>query len=72
MKSVHIPSFFWSVFSLIRTEYRLEKTPNADTFHEVFVKEIDMIKPAEAVLHPWKPVERVRMSHKDAAFFHLS
>ena len=35
MKSVQIRSFFWSVFSCIRTEYRPEKTPYLDTFHVV-------------------------------------
>ena len=32
--------FFWSVFSRIWTEYRPEKTPYLDTFHEVRVKQI--------------------------------
>ena len=48
MKSVQIPSFFWSVFSRIRTEYGdllfspnagkygPEKTPYLDTFHAVY------------------------------------
>ena len=49
VKCVQIRSFFWSVFSRIRTEYReylsvsspnagkygLEKTPDLDTFHAV-------------------------------------
>ena len=35
MKSVQIRSFFWSVFSHIRIEYRTEKTPCLDTFHAV-------------------------------------
>ena len=32
VKSVQIRSFFWSVFSRIRTEYGPEKTPYLDTF----------------------------------------
>ena len=33
VNSVQIPSFFWSVFSRIWTEYGPEKTPYLDTFH---------------------------------------
>ena len=33
--SVEIWSYFWSVFSCIRTEYRSEKSPYLDTFHAV-------------------------------------
>ena len=33
MKSFQIRSFFWSVFSPIRTEYGAEKNPYLDTFH---------------------------------------
>ena len=36
VKSVQIGSFFWSVFSRIRTEYGPEKTPYLDTFHAVY------------------------------------
>ena len=32
---VQIQSFFWSVFSSIRTEYGPEKTPYLDRFHTV-------------------------------------
>ena len=32
VKSVLMQSFFWSVFSCIRTEYGPEKTPYLDTF----------------------------------------
>ena len=39
VKSVQIRSFFWSVFSRIRTEfdseYGREKAPDLDTFHTV-------------------------------------
>ena len=42
VKSVEIPSFFWSVFSCIQTKYGdslgkygPEKTPHLDTFHTV-------------------------------------
>ena len=35
VKSVQIRSYFWSVFSRIRTEYGPEITPYLDTFHEV-------------------------------------
>ena len=35
VKSVQIRSFFWSVFSHIRTEYGPEKTPYLDTFDAV-------------------------------------
>ena len=35
VKNVQIRSFFWSVFSCIRTEYEPEKTPYLDTFHAV-------------------------------------
>ena len=44
LKSVQIRSFFWSVFSCIRTEYgdlrskyRPEKIPYLDTFRAVFL-----------------------------------
>ena len=37
VKSVQIRSFFWSVFSHIRTEYGPEKTPYLDTFHAVII-----------------------------------
>ena len=57
----------FGVFSGPHSDWR--RTPNADTFHVVFIKEIDMIKPAEVVLLPKKPVEWVRMLHKDAVFF---
>ena len=43
MKSVQIPSFFWSVFSGIRTEYRKygpEKTPYPDTSRGVGQEDI--------------------------------
>ena len=33
--SVQIRSFFWSVFSRIRTKYGLEKTSYLDTFHAI-------------------------------------
>ena len=33
VKSVQIWSYFWSVFSCIRTEYGSEITPYSDTFH---------------------------------------
>ena len=36
VKNVQIRSFFWSVFSRIRTEYGPEKTLYLDTFHAVF------------------------------------
>ena len=35
VKCVQIRSFFWSVFSCIRTEYGPEKTPYLDTFQAV-------------------------------------
>ena len=35
VKSVEIRSFFWSVFSRIRTEYGPEKTPYLDNLHAV-------------------------------------
>ena len=35
VKSVHIQSFFWSVFSPNVGKYRQEKTPYLDTFHIV-------------------------------------
>ena len=35
VKSVQIRNFFWSVFSRIRTECGLEKTPYLNTFHSV-------------------------------------
>ena len=35
VKSVQIRSFFWSVFSRIRTEYRAEKTSYLDNFQAV-------------------------------------
>ena len=35
VKSVQIRSYFWSVFSCIRTEYGPEKTPYLDTFNAV-------------------------------------
>ena len=35
-KCVQTRSFFWSVFSRIRTEYGPEKIPYLDTFHAVF------------------------------------
>ena len=37
MKSVQIQSYFWSVISRIRAEYRPEITPYLDTFHAVQV-----------------------------------
>ena len=37
VKSIQIRSFFWSVFSRIRTEYGPEKTPYLDTFHAVSI-----------------------------------
>ena len=37
VKSVQIRSYFWSVFSCIRTEYRPEITPYLDTFHAVII-----------------------------------
>ena len=49
VKSVQIRSFFWSVYSCIRTEYGdllntgkygPEKTPYLDTFHAVTFREI--------------------------------
>ena len=39
LKSVQTRSFFWFVFSRIRTEYGPEKTPYLDTFHAVLVSE---------------------------------
>ena len=39
MKSVQIRSFFWSVFSRIRTEFGPEKTPYLDTFHAVITSD---------------------------------
>ena len=38
VKCVQLRSFFWSVFSRIRTEYGPEKTPYLDTFHAVFIE----------------------------------
>ena len=35
VKSVQIRSFFWSLFSRIRTKYGPENTPYLDTFHAV-------------------------------------
>ena len=35
VKCVQIRSFFWFVFSRIRTEYGPEKTPYLDSFHAV-------------------------------------
>ena len=35
VKNVQIRSFFWSVFSRIRTEYRPDKTPYLDNFYAV-------------------------------------
>ena len=35
VKSIQILSFFWYVFSRIRTEYGPKKTPYLDTFHAV-------------------------------------
>ena len=43
VKSVQIRSFFLSVFSCIRTEYGLERTPYLDTFHAVSVKSLGII-----------------------------
>ena len=44
VKSVQIRSFFWSVFSRIRTEYEPEKTPYLDTFHAVkFTSDVTII-----------------------------
>ena len=43
VKSVQMPSFFWAVFSRIRTEYGPEKTPHLDTFrvlYATFLKEL--------------------------------
>ena len=37
VKSVQIRSFFWSVFSRIRTEYGPEKTPYLDPVHAVVI-----------------------------------
>ena len=37
VQSAQIRSFFWSVFSRIRTKYGPEKTPYLDTFHAVFL-----------------------------------
>ena len=33
--TIQIRSFFWSVFSCIRTEYEPEKPPYLDNFHTV-------------------------------------
>ena len=38
VKSVQIRSYFWSVFSCIRTEYGPEITPYLDTFHAVIIR----------------------------------
>ena len=38
LKSAQIRSFFWSVFSRIRTEYGPAKTPYFDTFHAVKIQ----------------------------------
>ena len=37
VKCVQARSFFWSIFSRIRTEYGPEKTPYLDTFHVVLL-----------------------------------
>ena len=37
IRSVHIQSFFWSVFSCIWTEYGPEKTPYLNTFHAMCI-----------------------------------
>ena len=37
IRSVHIQSFFWSVFSCIWTEYRPEKTPYLNTFYAMCI-----------------------------------
>ena len=39
MKSAQIRSYFWSVFSRIRTEYGPEKTPYLDKFHTALIAE---------------------------------
>ena len=38
MKSVQIPSFFWSVFSPNARKNGLEKAPYLDTFYAVIIK----------------------------------
>ena len=37
VKIIQIRSFFWSVFSRIRTEYGPEITPYLDTFHALVI-----------------------------------
>ena len=44
MKSVQIGSFFWSVFSSLRTEYGSEKTLYLDTFDAVGTPELNSSK----------------------------
>ena len=41
VKIVQIRSFFWSVFSRIRTEYGTEKALYLETFHAVSCKDYD-------------------------------
>ena len=50
LKSVQIRSFFWSVFSCIRTEYGLEKTPYLDIFYAVLIS-IIMCNPLWNLFH---------------------
>ena len=40
MKSVQIRSYFWSLFSSIRTEYGPEISPYLDTFHAMLITTI--------------------------------
>ena len=49
LKSAQMRIFFWSTFSLIRTEYGPEKPPNLDTFHTV------MFSYANPKAHPGIP-----------------
>ena len=50
IKSVQIRSFFWSVFSRIRTEYGPEKTMYLDTFHAVFLAIVNAFAKFDTIL----------------------
>ena len=50
VKSVQIRSFFWSIFSYIRTEYGPEKTMYLDTFHAVFLAVVNAFAKFDTIL----------------------
>ena len=63
MKSVQIRSYFWSVFSCIRTEYLSVFSPNAEKYGLDTEKYGPEITPYLDTFHAVKAISTIRLGH---------